>query len=101
MGRVKERIEAMTTILEDMGIKIISEDQIKELTDSFCLHLEMEAEMDNNSHVFYKRECAECEKLKRDISNQKKIIDVYHNSVCKRRNTEEVWIEGDDVKFRP
>lgn len=97
----KERIEAMQTILDDMGINSLTEDQVKELTKSFLLHLEMEREMQSYQFSVVKSECVECKSLKAELKEANRRVDVYHKNVCERRKTEDVWIEGDRVMFRP
>jgi len=94
------RIESLTEILETLGVKATDE-QIAQIVDDFSLHIEMEGEMESYQHVGYKEPCRTCEKLQHELNAVKKERDIYHSNVCKRRNTDDVWIEGDTVMFRP
>lgn len=99
MTKEEERIEAMSEILNDLEIQL-PEDKIKELTDAFTTHLEMEREMDNYQFIGGKSECDECKKKTNEILELKHDIKIYKKSVCDRRKAEDVWIEGDSVMYR-
>jgi len=94
------RIESLTEILETLGVTATQE-QIKQIVEDFSLHIEMEHEMESYQHIGYKEKCSKCEKLEHDLKAVRKERDIYHKNVCIRRKTEDVWIEGDTVMFRP
>lgn len=101
MTQTEERIEAMHEILNHLAIEI-SDSKVKELTEAFTLHLEMEREMSSYQYIPSKHDkgdCSECKSLKYKLEQMTAERDVYHNSVCRRRNTTDVWLEGDDVRF--
>lgn len=94
----KERIEAMQTIFDDEGITA-TEKQIKEVAEAYDLHIEMESEMESYQHIGGKITCGDCVSLKEQLNEAKKEIDIYRNSVMRRRNTEQVWTENDEVRY--
>lgn len=100
MTKTKIRIESMTEILETLGVKA-TEEQVAQIVEDFSLHIEMEGEMESYQHSGYKEPCKQCAKLEYELSAIKKERDIYHKNVCVRRNTEDVWIEGDTVMYRP
>lgn len=100
MSNHNDRIEAMTEILSDAGIEA-SADQIKDISEAFALHLEMEREIGFNQHFRRSEEaCSKCSSLTRKLKEANEIIEVYRSSVMARRNASEVWIENDEVKYK-
>lgn len=99
MKRTKERIEALSEIFNDNSIQA-TEQQIKQIVEDFSNHIEMESEMDSYQHVGHKEVCKNCQSLESKLKSITRERDVYHKSVCKRRGTEDVWIEGDSVMFK-
>jgi len=54
-----------------------------------------------NSVVSRKPEkCDKCQKLEREIERLKEEIETYRDSVKRRRNADDVWIEDDTVMYR-
>jgi hypothetical protein len=94
------RIESLTEILETLGVSATPE-QISQIVEDFSLHIEMEHEMESYQHVGYVEPCKKCSSLQYELNAVKKERDIYHKNVCQRRKTEDVWIEGDTVMFRP
>ena len=95
---IAERIECLTEILEEAGVKATDE-QIKTIAEDFALHLEMESEMNSYQHTGGSNECDKCEQLKRQVAKKENEILKYQNSVKKRRNASSVWLDGNDVRY--
>lgn len=98
MKQLEQRIDAMNEILNDLEISI-PEQKVKELTEAFTTHLELEREIQSNQFIGHTNECATCASLKSKLEAITKERDIYHDSVCQRRNTSDVWIENDRVMF--
>lgn len=93
------RIEAMTHILSDLGIRL-SQADVETIVENFSNHIEMEREMESYRHVGGgKSECDNCKRLTSENKDLKKEVEIYQNSVKQRRHAERVWIEGDSVKY--
>lgn len=93
-----ERIECLSEILEEIGVKATDE-QIKQIAEDYALHLEMESEISSYKHIGGAEKCIECERLKEQISQKENEISKYQNSVKKRRNASSVWLDGNDVRY--
>ena len=93
-----ERIECLTEILEEAGVKATDE-QIKTIAEDFAFHLEMEREMSSYQHIGGSNECVRCERLKKQVAEKENEVLKYQNSVKKRRNASSVWLDGNDVKY--
>ena len=93
-----ERIECLAEILEEAGVKA-SDEQIKTIAEDYAFHLEMENEMSSYQHVGGNQECDKCKQLKRQVSEKENEILKYQNSVKKRRNASNVWLDGNDVRY--
>ena len=94
------RIEVLAEILESVGLTA-TEDQLKNISEDFALHLEMENEMDSYAHVgTVRRICSDCKIKESEIEKMKEREEVFVNSVKIRRNAQEVWIEGSSVMYR-
>lgn len=94
-----ERVECLHEILEVVGVKATT-DQIKKIAEDFALHLEMENEIASYQFRGGSQECGSCERLRSEITQKDKELEVYINSVKRRRNASEVWLENDNVKYR-
>lgn len=94
-----ERIECLSEILEEIGVKATDE-QIKQIAEDYALHLEMESEMSSYQFVGGSQKCDECERLKKQVAQKENEITKYRNSVKKRRNASDVWLDGDDVIYK-
>ncbi len=96
---MKERIEALAQILQDLGIEI-SIENIEQITKDFSHHIDMEREMETYAHIGYKEKCSKCEKFQSEINALKKEISCYKDSVKRRNNASEVWIGNyGEVRF--
>ena len=93
-----ERIECLSEILEEIGLKATDE-QIKQIAEDYALHLEMESEISSYQFVGGSSKCEKCERLEKQIKQKDSEITKYQNSVKKRRNAESVWLDGDDVRY--
>lgn len=100
MGNKNIRIESLSEIFETLGI-IATKEQIEQVVEDFSLHIEMEHEMESYQYIGYKESCSNCKRLENELATVKRERDIYHENVCRRRNTSDVWIEGNDVMFRP
>lgn len=100
MSKESTRIEAMIEILDSLNISL-TEEEISVLVRDFTLHLEMEREIEMTPHIDYKPQCNKCKALEQELKDMTKQRDIYHSNVCKRRNTKDVWIEGETVMYRP
>lgn len=94
------RIEALSQILQEVGLTA-TEEQIKQIAEDFGYHIEMEREME--SHQFFGKNnsidvCSKCKDLERQLNEAKHAIRIYHNNVCERRNTTDVWIDKSTEK---
>lgn len=92
------RIEAMSEILYSVGI-IATPEQIATIVKDFSFHIDMEREMSSYQHVGFKEECSKCKSLESQLKEVKAERDVYQNSVKQRRHANNVWIEGDTVRY--
>ncbi len=93
-----ERIECLSEILEEIGVKATSE-QIKQIAEDYALHLEMESEISSYQFIGGSSKCEKCERLEKEIKRKESEILIYQNSIKKRRNAERVWLEGDAVMY--
>lgn len=98
MSKELIRIEVMTEILSEAGVSATPE-QIKNITEDFAYHIEMEREMDSYQHIGGKEECRQCKSLEGKIKELEKETEVFRNSVKQRRHAQRVWIEGDSVMY--
>ena len=98
-----ERIEAMSDILQDLGIELTLE-QIERIVEDFSVHIEMEREMSFYSTGGFpskeKSKCKECENLKSEIKRLENREEVFIQNVKRRRNCDEVWIEKGNVMYK-
>jgi len=93
-----ERIESLAEILENLGV-VATEDQIKQISEDFALHLEMESEMCGHQHDTYKEPCPNCKRLEQENKTLSKDIEAYQDSVKRRRNARDVWIDNGSVMY--
>ena len=93
-----ERIECLSEILEEIGVKATSE-QIKQIAEDYALHLEMESEISSYQFVGGSQKCDECERLKKQVTQKEYEITKYQNSVKRRRNASDVWLDGNNVMY--
>lgn len=100
MKSKQENIDALRECLEEVGIELTSE-QAETVCVAFEWHLDMMRDMEMSSVARYIPECQKCKRLESDLKDMTRERDVYHNSVCARRNTKDVWISGNDVRFNP
>ena len=98
MKREIERIETMTEIISELNISA-TEEQIKKIVSDFSLHIEMENELNSYQHISHEKDCTNCKILQEKLKTITKERDIYHNSVRQRRNTDQVWIEGDSIMY--
>lgn len=96
----KYSIEAMEEILENLKIKLNPE-QIKQIVEEFSDHLSAEREMESYQFKGREEKCSNCERLSEDLKDITRQRDVYHNSVCERHGTRDVWIDRDTVMYLP
>lgn len=94
----EERIECLSEILEEIGVKATSS-QIIQIAEDYALHLEMESEMSSHQFGGGNSKCEKCERLEKEIKQKEIEISKYQNSVKKRRNAERVWLDGDEVRY--
>lgn len=98
MTKESIRVEIMSEILSELGISATNE-QIKQITENFSSHIEMENELSSYQHIGHKEECIKCKRLESEIKQLERNIDIYRKSVMKRRNTDDVWIENGTVMY--
>lgn len=92
-------IEVMIDIFSAAGVEA-TEEQVKEVAECYEQHLECMREM--NSYQFIgspSESCEECLKLTEKIKNLEFEIEIYKNSVKKRRSASHVWIESGSVMY--
>jgi len=93
-------VEYLDEIFESAGV-IATPAQMEQIGNDIKDGLEMEREMYYNSVVSRKPEkCDKCQKLEREIERLKEEIETYRDSVKRRRNADDVWIEDDTVMYR-
>lgn len=93
-------VEYLDEIFESAGV-IATPAQMEQIGNDIKDGLEMEREMYYNSVVSRTPEkCDKCQKLEREIERLKEEIETYKNSVKRRRNADDVWIEDDTVMYR-
>jgi len=93
-------VEYLDEIFESAGV-IATPAQMEQIGSDIKDGLEMEREMYYNSVVSRKPEkCDKCQKLEREIERLKEEIETYRDSVKRRRNADDVWIEDDTVMYR-
>ena len=90
--------ETMQEILSDRGIDNLTEEQIKQFTEDYDHHISMMHEMDSYSHDYYPS-CNNCKSLESKLKDSERRNNIFENSVKQRRNCDNVWIEGDSVKY--
>lgn len=98
MSKESIRIECMSEILEELGISA-SNEQIKQIVDSFVGHIEFENEQDFNQFSGSVIECEKCKSMVTKINQLNSEIEIYKTSVKNRRNTDQVWIENNQVMY--
>ena len=94
----KIRGEAMEEILSNLGINV-SIEQAQQIATDFKYHLDMEGEMESHRFAGFKEECSSCKSLEQKLKDANESIEVFRNSVMKRRNASSVWIENGEVKY--
>lgn len=92
------RIECLFEIFEDIGLTA-TEEQVKQISEDYALHLEMENEMETYQHIGIEESCGKCASLKTEVVTHIREINVYKDSVKKRRSASNVWIENGDVLY--
>lgn len=91
--------EAMAEILAELGIKM-PEGTVKQLTDAYDNHLTCMADMQFERHRGGSDFCPHCNAKSEALASAMKQIEVFKNSVKRRRGCDEVWIEGEDVMWK-
>jgi len=92
-------VEYLDEIFESAGV-IATPAQMEQIGNDIKDGLEMEREMYYNSVVSRTPEkCVKCQNLESEIERLKEEIGAYRDSVKKRRNATEVWIEDGDVRY--
>lgn len=77
----------------DEGMQYVYDQIMNDVTNS--------ADLRSMTHS-YSPPCRNCEILESKLKEVTKERDIYHNSVCERRNTKRVWIDNNgDVKYIP
>ena len=92
------RVESMIEYLSEYGIDISFENATS-LVNDFMLGLSNEMDMQAIRHIQKNQVCEKCKSLEAEIKDLKSDIEVYKNSVKKRRNAEHVYIENGSVKY--
>ena len=96
----KEREDSISEILEEQKIDV-SKIDIKSVTEDIAHHFYMEQEQHSYQFVgVSKSECSDCKRLENEIKDLKNQLECYKNSVKKRRNADEVWLEDGRVKYQ-
>ena len=84
----------------DCAEVVASPAQMSEIYLSIKHNLDMERELHDNSIPYRKPDkCQKCESKDGEIKRLKEEIGAYRDSVKKRRNATEVWIEDGDVRY--
>lgn len=97
----QENIDALAEIFQEHGISVTCE-QIESISEDFEGHLDMMREMESHRFLGSKKpECESCKRLRQELTEMTKQRDIYHKNVCVRRETTDVWIDGETVMYRP
>lgn len=94
---MEERIECLTEILEEIGIEA-TYSQVKQIAEDFALHIEMEREMASYGHTSLSpAKCGECEKLRNELKNSERQINIYNDFIKRDKKASFVYINGNEV----
>lgn len=98
MNKESLRIEAMSEILEEVGVEATPE-QVKRIVSDFSGALEVEGESFGDYVSFKQESSQECIDLKNKIKLLEADLEIYRNSVRKRTGARNVYIAGEQVKY--
>lgn len=92
------RNEILADIFEEHGVKATDE-QIKNISDDFSMHLESEKEMESYAHININPSCDRCNELEKQLKNEKADSIAYYKFIKKIKNARSVWVNNGIVEW--
>lgn len=90
---LQENIDALSEIFSDYGV-IATDDQVKEIAQAYDDHLDAMRDMSLNQHISVgEAKCANCDRLRMEIDDLNREIDIFKGSVKQRTGANTVWVD--------